>query len=142
MKRVVVFMTATIVIAAATAVANSQHSTANRNQIMGTWQLVSGVYGGQPTPAGTTEVKIISTKRFMFIQYDPANNKALASGFGTYVFTDDSYTEHIELLDVNGQGDSYVGKDLTFTVKLDGDTMVQSGSIGQMSLKETWKRMD
>ena len=81
--------------------------------------------------------------RYMWVQYDPAKNKSLGSGTGSYVLNGNSLTEHVELLDVNGQGAAgYVGKDLTFTIRVEGDTLTQTGSIGEMNLKETWKRMD
>lgn len=143
MKRLFVCFAAMIFAVAVLAWARLQDSTAKRDRIMGTWQLVSADYSGQPgPPSGKTQVKMISNKRFMWIQYDSAKNKTLESGFGTYVFTGDSYTEHIELLDANGQGDAYLGKDLTFTVRIEGDTLTQTGLLGQMKLSETWKRME
>lgn len=143
MKRFLICIAILTVTVAALAWARLQESTPRGRQILGVWQLVSADYNGQPSAAGTTQVKMISDKRFMWIQYDSAKNKTLESGFGTYVFMGDSYTEHIELLDVsNAQGNSYVRKDLTFTVKIEGDTLMQTGSIGDLKLKETWKRID
>jgi hypothetical protein len=137
-----VYAAATILAVAAFAWANLDSPASSRDQIVGTWKLESADYNGQPRATGTTQIKIISKNRYVWLQYDPAKNKTLGSGTGSYVLTGNSYTEHVELLDVNGQGDAYVGKDLTFAVKVDGDTLTQTGSIGQMSLKETWKRMD
>ena len=142
MKRVLAWTAAMTLALAALTWANLRNSPTKRDRIMGTWELVSADYSGQPRAAGTTQVKMISDKRFMWIQYDAAKNKTLESGFGTYVVNGDSYIEHTELLDVNGDASSFVGKDLTFTVHIDGDTMVQTGSVGQLALKETWKRID
>ena len=114
-----------------------------RAQLIGTWQLVSAYHNGEPEMlAGKTEVKMISSRRFMWMEYDSAKNKTLQSGFGTYVFAGSSYTEHIELLDAQIHGTPFVGKDLTFTVKIEGDTLFQTGSVAQIKLSETWKRIE
>jgi hypothetical protein len=142
MKRLFVYAAAMIIAIAGFAWAKLGSPATSHDQIVGTWNLESADYSGQPRVAGTTQIKMISKNRYLWVEYDPAKNKTLGSGAGSYVRDGNSYTEHVELLDANGQGDPYVGKDLTFTVKVEGDTLTQTGTIGQMNLKETWKRMD
>ena len=142
MKRLLVYAAAMIVAVATFAWAELGSPANSHDGIVGTWKLESADYSGQPRATGTIQIKMISKSRFLWVQYDPAKNKTLGSGAGTYVLNGNSYTEHVELLDVSGQGDPYVGKDLTFTVKIEGDTLTQTGTIGQMNLKETWKRME
>ena len=142
MKRLLVCAAAMIFVIAAFAWAKLANTPTSHEKIVGAWKLESADRNGQPAPTGTTEIKIISKGRYVWVQYDPAKNKTLASGAGSYVFNGNSYSEHIELLDVNGQGDSVVGKDATFTVTVQGDTLSQTGTVGQTRLKETWKRMD
>jgi hypothetical protein len=115
----------------------------SHDEIVGTWKLESADHNGQPNAPGTTQIKMYSKSRYMWVQYDPAKNKTLASGTGSYRTDGKSLTEHVELLDVNAQdAATYVGKDLTFNIKVEGDILTQTGTIGQMNLKETWKRMD
>lgn len=51
-----------------------------------------------------------------------------------------SYTEHVDFGDEISAG--IVGKDQQFTVKIDGDTFVQAGTLSNgKGLSETWKRV-
>lgn len=143
MKRLLVYAAATLVAVAAFAWANLGGRGTSDGAIVGAWKLESANYNGQPRGTGTTQIKLISKNRFLWVDYDPAKNKAVASGTGSYVFTGSSYTEHVDLLDANdGQGNPYVGKDYTFSVKIEGNTLTQTGTMGQLNLQETWKRMD
>jgi len=142
MKRLLVYAAAMIVAVATFAWAELGSPTKGHDAIVGTWKLESADYSGQSKATGTIQIKMISKSRYLWVEYDPAKNKTLGSGAGSYVLNGNSYTEHVELLDVSGQGDASVGKDLTFTVKIEGDTLTQTGKIGQIDLKETWKRME
>jgi hypothetical protein len=52
-----------------------------------------------------------------------------------------SYTEHVDFGDRISAG--IVGKDQQFTVKIDGDTFVQAGTLSNgKGLSETWKRVN
>src|SRR5215471_21569352 len=51
-----------------------------------------------------------------------------------------SYTEHVDFGDRISAG--IVGKDQQFTVKIDGDTFMQAGTLSNgKGLSETWKRV-
>src|ERR1700760_4504307 len=110
MKRLLVYAVAMIVAVAAFAGAKLATPGTSHDQIVGTWKLESADYSGQPKAAGTTQIKMCSKGRYMWVQYDSAKNKTLGSGTGSYVLNGNSFTEHVELLDVNGPGAAaYVG---------------------------------
>lgn len=143
MKRLLIYIAVMFCALSAVAWARFQDFTAKQARLIGTWQLVSAYHNDEPEVlAGKTEVKMISDRRFMWIEYDSAKNKTLQSGFGTYVLNGNSYTEHIELLDAQIHGTPFIGRDLTFTVRIEGDTLSQTGTVGPMKLSETWKRME
>jgi hypothetical protein len=103
----------------------------------GTWELVSG----QPLPNGARDIKMIEDGRFIFVAYNTEQGKPLYTGGGTYVLNGSSYTEHIDFAsDEIAAG--LVGKDQLFTVKVDGDTFLQTGTLSNGEpLSETWRRV-
>src|SRR5437016_618002 len=64
------------------------------------------------------------------------------TGGGTYMLNGSSYTEHMDFAsDVIATG--LVGKEQQFTVKLDGDTFTQTGTLTNgKPLSEVWKRVN
>ena len=53
-----------------------------------------------------------------------------------------SYTEHVDFMSEEISA-GIVGKDQPFTVKLDGDTLTQTGALSNgQSLSESWKRVN
>lgn len=113
-------------------------SHAQKSPLDGTWDLVSG----QQLPKGTRDIKIISGGHFIFVAYDMENGKPLYTGGGTYRLSGTSYTEHIEFAS-DRIAAGLVGKDQPFTVKVDGDTFTQTGTLSNgKALSEVWKRAD
>jgi hypothetical protein len=112
-------------------------SDAKKDQLDGTWELVSG----QPLPKRTRDIKIISERHFIFVAYDTQTGKPLYTGGGTYVLNGSSYTEHMDFAsDKIAAG--LIGKDQLFTVNLEGDTFTQTGTLSNgKGLSETWKRI-
>jgi hypothetical protein len=125
---------------AAVALAWSQTtgSNAKKGQLDGVWGLVSG----QPLPKGARDIKIISGGHFVFAAYDTGNGRPLYTAGGTYILSGSSYTEHMDFAsDVIAAG--LVGKDQQFTVKVDGDTFTQEGTLSNgKALSEVWKRVN
>lgn len=113
---------------------NSTH--AKKSRLDGTWELVSG----QQLPKETRDIKIISGRHFIFVAYDTETGKPLYAGGGICVLNGSSYTEHVDFAsDVISAG--LVGKDQAFTVKVDGDTFTQTGTLSNgQGLSEVWKR--
>lgn len=107
-----------------------------KNQLDGTWELVSG----QPLPEGTRDIKIISGRHFIFVAYDAETGKPRYTGGGTYTLMGTSYTEHIDFMsDEISAG--MIGKDQSFTVKVDANTFTQTGVLSSgKNLSEVWKR--
>src|SRR5436190_19683561 len=124
---------------AAVALAWSQTtgSHAKKRQLDGVWELISG----QPLPKGVRDIKILSAGRVMFVAYDTETGKPLYTGGGTYILNGSSYTEHMDFAsDVIAAG--LVGKDQQFTVKVDGDTVTQTGTLSNgKPLSEVRKRV-
>ena len=120
------------------ALSQTNGSHAKKSQLDGTWELVSG----QPLPEGARDIKIISGGHFIFVAYDTEKGKPLYTGGGTYILNGSSYAEHIDFVsDEISAG--LVGKDQPFTVKVDGDTFTQTGTLSNgKGLSETWKRVN
>ncbi len=116
---------------------NGIHAT--KSQLDGTWELVSG----QPLPKGARDIKIISEGHFIFVAYDTEKGKPLYTGGGAYILNGSSYTEHMDFASDEISGAGLVGKDQRFTVKVDGDTFIQTGTLSNgKALSETWKRVN
>lgn len=124
---------------AAIALAGSQTSSghAKMRYLDGVLQLISG----QPLPKGVRDIKMLSRGHFIFAAYDTQNGRPLYAAGGTYILNGSSYTEHMDFAsDVIA---ALVGKDQQFTVKVDGDTFTQTGTLSNgKSLSEVWKRVN
>jgi hypothetical protein len=120
------------------ALSQTSGTDAKKSQLDGTWELVSG----QPLPKGARDIKIISGGHFIFVAYDTETGKPLYTGGGTYTLNGSSYTEHIDFTsDQISAG--LIGKDQPFTVKVEGDTFTQTGTLSNgKGLSETWKRVN
>jgi hypothetical protein len=106
-------------------------------QLDGTWELLSG----QPLPQGARDIKILSGGNFMFAAYDTETGKPLYAAGGTYRLEGNSYTEHMAFAS-DKIANGLVGKDQSFTVKLDGNTFIQTGMLTNgKPLSEVWKRL-
>ena len=109
---------------------------AKKGQLEGTWEMVSG----QQLPKGTRDIKIISGGHFVWVIYDTEKGKPIYTGGGTYTLNGNSYTEHVDFMSEEISA-GIVSKDQLFTVKVDGDTLTQTGTLSSgQSLSETWKR--
>ena len=120
------------------ALSQTNGSHAKKSQLDGTWELVSG----QQLPKGARDIKIISGGHFIFVAYDTEKGKPLYTGGGTYILNGSSYSEHIDFAS-DEISTGLVGKDQPFTVKVDGDTFTQTGTLSNgKGLSETWKRVN
>lgn len=98
--------------------------------IQGTWRLISGTTTskGEHTSTDYTKtqqmIKIINSSHFAFLKHDlkPGKNNFDAGG-GSYILKGDQYTEHLDYYNDR----NWEGKTFTFTVKINGDTLVQKG---------------
>jgi hypothetical protein len=103
------------------------------NQLIGTWQLVSGttIQGKDTTTTDYTKnkkfLKIINGSHFAFVGHDLTKGKdSLAfysSGAGTYTLTDSVYTEHLQFCSDR----AWEGNDFTFHIVIHNDSLTQTG---------------
>ena len=124
---------------AAVALAWSQKTGGHaKSQLDGVWELVSG----QPLPKGARDIKVIVGKHFIFAAYDTENGRPLYTAGGTYTLNGNSYTEHMDFAsDVIAGG--LIGKDQQFTIKVEGDTFTQTGTLTNgNALSEVWRRVN
>jgi hypothetical protein len=131
-----------VVLALAAAIAWAQSTSAPRtpNTPLGTWELVSHDYNGQQAAPNQRQVKILAPGHFMWILYDKDKLKTAGAGTGTWTLSGNTYTEHIDFIDVEG-GQGLNGTDAKFTLTVSGDTLTQTGTLGGSNMKEVWRRL-
>jgi len=107
------------------------------NRLDGAWELLSG----QPLPEGARDIKLLCDGQFLFAAFDTRTGGLLYAAGGTYRVGGNSYTEHLDF--AGGSLDAgLVGRDQSFTIQLDGDTLTQTGTLTNgKPLAEVWKRM-
>lgn len=109
-------------------------SEPNPNPLLGTWKLLTGtlIEKGDTTVTDYTQkqsfIKVINDTHFAFMLHDLQNGKdstsaVFAAGGGSYTLKDSTYTEHLEYCSDR----AWEGHDFPFTVKINGDTLVQQG---------------
>ena len=113
--------------------AGPKDPTTAANPLAGTWKLVTGtlIEKGDTTVTDYSKdvsfIKIINDSHFSFIQHDLSKGKdspvVFSAGAGTYNLNDSLYTEHLEYCSAR----EWEGHDFTFKVKIENDTLVQSG---------------
>jgi hypothetical protein len=129
-----------LALAAAIAWAQSASTPSASTAALGTWELVSHDYGGQQAAPNQRQIKILAPGHFMWVLYDKDKLKTVGAGTGTWALSGDTYTEHVDFIDVEG-GQSLNGADVKFTLTVSGDTLTQTGNLGGTNMKEVWKRL-
>jgi len=110
---------------------NASRNTQKENPLIGTWKLVEGrlTENGKTTVTGytgdTSFIKIINPTHFAFLQHDAKKDSTgfFSAGGGHYTLQDSIYTEHLEYCNAR----SWEGNQFPFTVRIQGDTLIQSG---------------
>ena len=111
---------------------------------LGAWRLVSVKYGEadkwSEAPQDQKRIKLITGTHFTWVAYEAASGKVLTTAGGPYTLTGGAYTETIEFA---GEGmTDYLGKKQTFTIRIEGDKLHQSGQLSDgMKIEEVWQRM-
>jgi hypothetical protein len=105
--------------------------------MMGTWVLVGrpGKVGEPPAAGG--RLKFRTRRHWTMTQANPDTSLTVMHDGGTYTLDGDKYVETIEYANQSTAND--IGKSFMFTVKVEGDTMTQTG-IGN-PYTEVWKRL-
>ena len=102
--------------------------------ITGTWKLVSGtlIEKGDTITTDYTKnlsfIKVINDTHFSFLLHDidggrDSTTATYSSGGGKYDLAGNKYTEHLEYCSDR----QWEGHDFSFTVTINGDTLVQQG---------------
>ena len=110
---------------------NSPEKPQEANPLIGTWKLIEGrlTENGQTTVTGytgdTSFIKVINPTHFAFLQHDSKKDSTgfFSAGGGHYTLQDSIYTEHLEYCNAR----SWEEHAFPFTVKIKGDTLIQSG---------------
>lgn len=111
---------------------------------LGTWQLVSFKYGEESkwsdAPEGQRRLKLITDTHFTWVAYEVASGKVQSMAGGTYTLTNGAYTESIVYA---GEGmTDYLGKKQSFTIRVEGDKLHQSGQLSDgLKIEEVWQRV-
>lgn len=105
----------------------------NKNQIAGTWKLISGnlIEKGDSTMTDYTKnisfIKIINDTHFAFLQHDLNKGKdssaTFGAGGGRYSLKDSLYKEQLEYCNDR----VWEGNDFEFVITIKNDTLIQRG---------------
>jgi hypothetical protein len=122
--------------------AQSSSASSESNPLIGAWRMVSYTLEFPDTTTSETDIdnpqtKIFTPTHFAF-GYQTEDGQKVVAGGGSYELEDETYTEHVEYHTET----SYVGEELTFTVNVEGDTLIQSGPIGEGHLREVYVRIE
>lgn len=132
--------------------------------IEGVWQALSQKMDGKETLTAGKDVKYITAKHWIWVYQDKGKGLSLlakktqrdsiaayydafGAGAGTYKLVGNTYTETIDYF----SDPSYVGLSISFTVKVEGDKLYQSGKypvleggkkVKDVQLEEVYKRIE
>jgi len=135
-----------------------------KNKIEGVWQALSQKVDGKEMLTTGKDVKYITANHFIWIYQDKEKclsllakktqkdsiamfYEAFGAGAGTYKFVGNTYTETIEYF----VDPDYIGLSIDFTVKVEGDSLYQSGKypvfegdkkVKDLQLDEVYKRIE
>jgi hypothetical protein len=108
------------------------------HDMIGTWILVGtpGAVGEAPATGG--RFKFLTGSHWCITQADPTNGVTIFHHGGTYTLSGDQYVETVEY--ANESTKSLIKKTLSFTLKVEGDTLTQIAHGNPWT--EVWKRVD
>ena len=128
-------------------------ATENQSQLEGTWKpIISELIFADTTITNSGILlsgmaKIINKTHFATLFNGSTIEQSFFNG-GTYEFTKDTYTEHIEYWPSNTT-ETYIGYSFTFESKIEGDQWTISGptettadSLPPWKVHEVYKRID
>lgn len=113
--------------------------------LVGTWKLVSGEFtarndhneSDQWDSSTITQYKIVTPERFMYYSMRNNSQSVQWAGMGRVVIEDDQYTEIVE----NTNAIGLLGKELTFSYRLEGQRWYHTIDTGNGVLVEVWERV-
>jgi hypothetical protein len=93
------------------------------------------------------QIKMISRTHVVWIRQDTSQQDAYGYGGAKYTLDGDNYTEHWEICSIP----EWLGKSFTFKMKVEGNTLIQSGAVpmkemgiwdSDVEFYEVYKRLD
>ncbi len=144
MKKTALILSTVFILALTGALMAQQSSTKADTKPLGTWELVSTKYGEakdfEDYRKERKRVKLITATHFNWVDYDTKTKLVSSSAGGPYSYRDGTYTETIDFV---GEGmETYLGKKQEFTIRIDGDKLVQSGQLSDgLKIEEVWQRV-
>ena len=112
-------------------------------ELVGTWKIVSGKYGGVefPRPEGMTTLKHITPTHYMWATYDKDGNITRTAG-GPYTLKD-GVMESTPEFGFGSDFQAIKGARQTYKCKVEGNKWYQSGTLSTgQSLEEVWERVE
>lgn len=121
---------------------NTANAQVSKNNLLGTWQLVSqkGVSGGTPFSSDsskTYEVKIITPNKFMFTVYDKDPDTLSMSAQGSVYINGHNYKETI----THATSKDMVGPSFTYSSTVAGNKWRIKGGSKNLELEENWVKI-
>jgi hypothetical protein len=108
--------------------------------LVGTWVLVGTPDKISDPPKSGGRLKFFTGKNWAVTQADADTGKVQFHHGGTYTLDGDTYTENVEY--ANESTAQLIKKTFKFKVKVDGDTLTQTGVGEDNPFKgEVWKRV-
>lgn len=130
MKKIFPILLFPMIITACTESSKKDPKIADEVSLKGTWKLLTGTLiekGDTIVTDYTTDksfIKIINDSHFAFLSHTLKKDTTdFSAGGGSYTLTGNTYTEHLEYCSAK----EWEGHDFTFTVTINGDTLIQSG---------------
>jgi hypothetical protein len=121
----------------------SQAEGAATNNLVGTWKLVSGKYGGQQSnlPEASTTLKHMTPTHYTFVTYN-RDGEVTRIGGGSYAFGGKVMENTMEY-GVGSDLKSRRGKPQTYDCKVEGKKLYQSGKLSTgLTLEEVWELVE
>ena len=89
------------------------------------------------------QIKVINQDHFIWVTYDKESKIPLTAAGGSYTLEGNTYKERVEFGRFGtAELQKTVGKEQTFQVKVDGDTMTMTGTLSNgQELREVWKKV-
>ena len=105
-------------------------------RLVGTWKLEEASSPGSPSGVGT-RLKLFTGTHWCVIQPDPATGEIVFQHGGRYELEGNKLKTKTDFAGESTK--AMIGRNGTYTIKVDGDTMTQADADGVFN--ETWKRI-
>ena len=113
------------------------------NELIGTWKLVSGKYGGRESTLlkDATTLKHMTPTHYMWATYDKDGQVTRTAG-GSYTFTG-GVLESTPEYGLGPDFEAIKGKPQSYKCKVEGNKWYQTGTLSTgQTLEEVWQRVE